>query len=560
MVSEDKQIFHCFGCGAGGDVFKFLMKIENIEFIDALKILAKKANVELDFEKNFRQQDQSRRATLIDILNLSAKYYNYILLNKSEGRVGLEYLLNRGVKKETIEKFKLGFSLNSWDSLFNFLKRKGFKEEDIFLAGLVIKNNNNGYYDRFRNRVMYPIFNLYSDVVAFGARILVDNKDEPKYINSPQTEVYDKSNILFGLNFAKEYIKKENCSVVVEGYMDCISSHQAGIQNVVATSGTALTNGHIKLLKRYSNTICFSFDQDLAGQNATERGIDIALANDVDLRIITLRDTKFKDPDECVRNNPEIWKTAIDHSQPYLDFYFDKIKEEYNKIAEKATPKDVDRIVDPFLNKLSKIKSSIEKDLWLKKIMKDFDISREALEEKLKVHENSNKKFINESKVDAINIGKKDPNLELQEFLISNVLNNKKLIPILVKLNLDIFTDQRIKSIAELLIKCYNEHCKDPIEFILSNSNNENRDYINYLLILGEKITSEQFFSSLDLKRELKHTIFKLCKNYINQELKDIRHKISLAEKANDKEQLLLLNQQLLSKVEELRKLEASQK
>ena len=560
MVSEDKQIFHCFGCGAGGDVFKFLMKIENIEFIDALKILAKKANVELDFERNFKQQDQSRKATLIDILNLSAKYYNYILLNKSEGRVGLEYLLNRGIKKETIEKFKLGFSLNSWDSLFNFLKRKGFKEEDIFLAGLVIKNNNNGYYDRFRSRVMYPIFNLYSDVVAFGARILVDNKDEPKYINSPQTEVYDKSNILFGLNFAKEYIKKENCSVVVEGYMDCISSHQAGIQNVVATSGTALTNGHIKLLKRYSNTICFSFDQDLAGQNATERGIDIALANDVDLRIITLRDTKFKDPDECVRNNPEIWKTAIDHSQPYLDFYFDKINGEYNKIAENATPKDIDKMIDPFLSKLSKIKSSIEKDLWLKKIMKDFDISREALEEKLKVHENSNKKFINESKVDAINIGKKDPNLELQEFLISNVLNNKKLIPILVKLNLDIFTDQRIKSIAELLIKCYNEHCKDPIEFILSNSNNENRDYINYLLILGEKITSEQFFSSLDLKRELKHTIFKLCKNYINQELKDIRHKISLAEKANDKEQLLLLNQQLLSKVEELRKLEASQK
>lgn len=560
MVSEDKQIFHCFGCGAGGDVFKFLMKIENIEFIDALKILAKKANVELDFEKNFRQQDQSRRATLIDILSLSAKYYNYILLNKSEGRVGLEYLLNRGIKKETIEKFKLGFSLNSWDSLFNFLKRKGFKEEDIFLAGLVIKNNNNGYYDRFRNRVMYPIFNLYNDVVAFGARILVDNKDEPKYINSPQTEIYDKSNILFGLNFAKEYIKKENCSVIVEGYMDCISSHQAGIQNVVATTGTALTNGHIKLLKRYSNTICFSFDQDLAGQNATERGVDIALTNDVDLRIITLKGTGFKDPDECVRANPETWKTAIDHSQPYLDFYFDKIKEEYNKIAEKATPKDVDRIVDPFLNKLSKIKSSIEKDLWLKKIMKDFDISREALEEKLKVHENSNKKFINESKVDAINIGKKDPNLGLQEFLISNVLNNKKLIPILVKLNLDIFTDQRIKSIAELLIKCYNEHCKDPIEFILSNSNNENRDYINYLLILGEKITSEQFFSSLDLKRELKHTIFKLCKNYINQELKDIRHKISLAEKANDKEQLLLLNQQLLSKVEELRKLEASQK
>lgn len=559
MVSSDKQIFHCFGCGAGGDIFKFLMRSENIEFIDALKILAKRANVELEFNKNFKQEDKSRKNTLIEILNLSAKYYNYILLNKSEGKIALDYLLNRSIKKETIDKFKLGFSLNSWDSLFNFLKRKGFKEEDIFLAGLTVKNNNGGYYDRFRNRVMYPIFNLYGDVVAFGARILVDNKNEPKYINSPQSEVYDKSNILFGLNFAKDFIKKEDCSVVVEGYMDCISSHQAGIENVVASSGTALTNGQVKILKRYSNNICFSFDQDLAGQNATERGIDIALANDINLKVISLKETKFKDPDECVRNNPEIWVNAIKTSIPYLDFYFDQIYHKYTLMGERISPKEIDKLIDPFIDKLGKIKSDVEKDLWSRKITKLLGIAPDAVLKKIKESEKNSKKFIEKiDKIDDKKIVEKDQNLELQEFLVSNVLNNKKLIPILVKLNPKIFTDERIKNIVQTLTKCYNENNESPIEFLLSN--NENKDYINYLLILGEKIVSDQFFSSNDLKRNIKNIILKLYKNFINQELKKIKYNMSLAEAANDKEKLSNLNNELLLRIEELNNLEASKK
>lgn len=559
MVSSDKQIFHCFGCGVGGDIFKFLMKVENIEFIDALKILAKRANVELDSVKNFKKEDKSKKNILVDILNLSARYYNYILLNKEQGKIALDYLLNRGIKKETIEKFKLGVSLNSWNSLFDFLKKKGFKDEDILLAGLIIRNNNGGYYDRFRNRVMYPIFNLYGDVVAFGARILIDNKNEPKYINSPQSEVYDKSNILFGLNFAKDYIKKENCSVVVEGYMDCISSHQAGIQNVVASSGTALTNGQVKLLKRYSNIICFSFDQDLAGQNATERGIDIALANDIDLKIISLKNTKFKDPDECVRNNPEIWVNAIKTSIPYLDFYFDQIYHKYTLMGERISPKEIDKLIDPFIDKLGKIKSDVEKDLWSRKITKLLGIAPDIVLKKINESEKNNKKFINKVvQEDNIVEEKKDQGLELQEFLISNVLNNKKLIPILVKLNIEIFTDERIKNIVLTLVKCYNENYDNPIEFLLSN--NENKDYINYLLILGEKIVSDQFFSSNDLKRNIKNIIFKLYKNFINQALKKIKYNISLAEAANDKEKLSNLNNELLLRMEELNNLDTSQK
>ena len=564
MVSSEKQIWHCFGCGLGGDIFKFLMRIENIEFIDALKILAKRANVELTSNKNFEKKESSRKDVLIEMLNLTSKYYNYILLNKDQGKIALNYLTNRGITIQTIEKFKLGFSLNTWDSLYNFLKSKKYKDEDIFLAGLVIRNNSGKYYDRFRNRIMYPIFDLHGETVGFGARILIDNKDEPKYINSPQSEVYDKSNILFGLNFAKDAIKKEKCSVVVEGYMDCISSHQAGISNVVASSGTALTNGQVKILKRFSDTICFSFDQDLAGQNATERGIDIALTNSVDLKIIDLKNTKFKDPDECIKSDPAIWTNAINNSVPYIEYFFSKIKKEYLEFDGNIKPKEVDKLISPFISKLSKIKSDIEKDLWLKNLSRLVGINQEALVKQLhkQEFENANlKKYQNnkENVVDSVlKDEKKDKNLELQEFLISSILNNPKLLPILPKIKIEIFGEGEIKNIVLSLLKCYNEKQENPIQYVLSN--NENKDYINYLAMLGEKIFSDHLFSSNDLKRDIKNIIFKLYKNLIDIELKKIKQELSLAEAANDKEKLSILEDQLILKMNELKKIENQQK
>lgn len=559
MVSQTKQIFHCFGCGAGGDMFKFLMKLENVDFKESLKILSKKANVELKFEKEDLVK-KSRKETLIEISNLAAQYYNYILTNKEQGKRALEYLKNRGLEEETIKKFKLGYSLNLWNGLYDFLKSKKYNDEDIFLTGLIIKNNSGKYYDRFRGRVMYPIFNISGDVVAFTARQLEDNKDEPKYINSPQTEIYDKSNILFGLNFAKESIRRNDCSIVVEGQMDCISAHQAGSENVIASSGTALTEYHIKTLKRFSNTICFCFDSDLAGQNAAERAIDAALENEINLKVISLENTGYKDPDECIKNDLEKWTNAISEAIPYLEFYFNSLYEKINKdlsIANK--PKEIKDLITPFLIKLSKINSQIEKNIWIKNLSKITDIDERTLKEELAIIVSKNNKttFTPSKKIEIKKEEKQlqneDPVRKTEEFLISAILVNQSLLGIIDKINLEIFEHEDIKSIATNMKACYNEKIDNILEYLFANDP-KNSDYISYLTMLGEKFFSDQFFSLTDIKKDIKNNIFKLYKNNINKELKKIKHSIEIAEKQNNKEEIIKLQNLLIDKLDQFKK------
>jgi len=563
MASQNKQIFHCFGCGEGGDIFKFLMKLENIDFKEALKILAKKANVELKFDKEDLVK-KSRKETLQEISNLAAQYYNYILTDKEQGKKALEYLKNRGLEEETIKKFKLGYSLNLWNGLYDFLKSKKYSDEDIFLTGLIIKNNSGRYYDRFRGRIMYPIFNISGDIVAFTARQIENNKDEPKYINSPQTELYDKSSIIFGLNFAKESIRKNNCSIVVEGQMDCISCHQVGSENVVASSGTALTEIHIKTLKRFSNTICFCFDADLAGQNASERAIDIALENEIDLKIISLENTEYKDPDECIKNDLPKWINAISEATPYLEFYFNKLHEKINTdLSISNKPKAIKDLITPFLIKLSKISSQIEKNVWVKNLSKITDLDERTLKEELLIIQSKNTKttFTPSKKIEIkqeeSKIKEDDPIRKTEEFLISAILVNQSLIGVLAKINLEIFEHEDIKSIAVSLKECYNEKIDNILKYLFANDS-KNSDYISYLTMLGEKFFSDQFFSLKDIKKDIKSNILKLYKNLINKELKQIKRSIEIAEKENNKEEIIKLQNILIDKLNQFKKISSN--
>ena len=563
MASQNKQIFHCFGCGEGGDIFKFIMKLENIDFKEALKILAKKANVELKFDKEDLVK-KSRKETLQEISNLAAQYYNYILTDKEQGKKALEYLKNRGLEEETIKKFKLGYSLNLWNGLYDFLKSKKYSDEDIFLTGLIIKNNSGRYYDRFRGRIMYPIFNISGDIVAFTARQIENNKDEPKYINSPQTELYDKSSIIFGLNFAKESIRKNNCSIVVEGQMDCISCHQVGSENVVASSGTALTEIHIKTLKRFSNTICFCFDADLAGQNASERAIDIALENEIDLKIISLENTEYKDPDECIKNDLPKWINAISEATPYLEFYFNKLHEKINTdLSISNKPKAIKDLITPFLIKLSKISSQIEKNVWVKNLSKITDLDERTLKEELLIIQSKNTKttFTPSKKIEIkqeeSKIKEDDPIRKTEEFLISAILVNQSLIGVLAKINLEIFEHEDIKSIAVSLKECYNEKIDNILKYLFANDS-KNSDYISYLTMLGEKFFSDQFFSLKDIKKDIKSNILKLYKNLINKELKQIKRSIEIAEKENNKEEIIKLQNILIDKLNQFKKISSN--
>src|SRR4030042_614490 len=325
MVSRDKQIWHCFGCGEGGDAFTFVQKIEGIEFPEALRILAEKAGVKL---KKVNPELASQRSKVLDINKLAAVFFHQVLLNSQEGKIARDYIEKRKLSPETVENFKLGYAPNSWDKLLNILIKKGFKENDIFLAGLVVKNEKSQLYDRFRQRLMFPIFDHLGNVVGFTGRILDESKADQggKNINLPQTLIFNKSLIIFGLDKAKEEIKKQNLAVIVEGNMDVIASHQAGIKNVIASSGTALTLEQLKILSRYTNNLALSFDADLAGQLAADRGIDIALSLGLNIKIIQLPPNidgqAIKDPDDCIKKGINYWQEAIKQAESIMEFYF----------------------------------------------------------------------------------------------------------------------------------------------------------------------------------------------------------------------------------------------
>ncbi|MEK7103806.1 MAG: DNA primase, partial [Patescibacteria group bacterium] len=327
FVSPQRQMFKCFGCGAVGSVFDFIMKIEGIEFVDALKILAAKAGVELS---DYKPQDQTERTKLLAIAELAAKFFEKQLQQTSLGKKCQEYLLQRGLTQETIANWRLGYSVaptsGSWRTLSDFLVGRGFKRDEIVKSGLAVESEKAQMpYDRFRARIMFPIFDINSQVIGFGARktdFIEGNKDEgPKYLNTPSTLLYDKSHALYGLHFAKMEIRKHNFCILTEGYMDVILSHQAGFTNTVAASGTALTNLQLNLIKRYTNNLHTAFDRDTAGSSATVRGIDLAQKENFDIKVILM--PEGKDPADIISQNKDDWQKAVDEAKDITAFYFE---------------------------------------------------------------------------------------------------------------------------------------------------------------------------------------------------------------------------------------------
>lgn len=378
MVSPEKQIWHCFGCGKGGDMFSFIMEIEGLNFVEALRLLAKKAGVVL---KKADPAFASKRNALLDILELSVKYYHQVLTGSPAGLEARRYLRERALSDETIEKWQIGYSPESWDSLINFLKSRGHGENEIFLAGLIVKKEKTpGFYDRFRGRIMFPVHDLNGNAVGFSARLMPAKEAVEKmgkYINTPATMIYDKSKILFGLDKAKMAIKAEEAAVLVEGQMDAIMAEQNGFKNVIASSGTALTTEQVNLIKRYSNNLFLCFDMDRAGDLAAERGIAAAMRAEMNIKVIELKDVK--DPDECLRNNPESWRQAVLNAKPAMQYYFDKTFTGLD-LKDYEGQNRAEKILLPLITKFG---SKTEQDYWLKKLSQALDVNENFLREKL---------------------------------------------------------------------------------------------------------------------------------------------------------------------------------
>ena len=369
-VAPAKQIFYCFGCGKGGNVIQFIMEIENLSYIDSVKFLADRARIQLpDGDSPEEKEKALMKRRLIEINTEAARFF-FSVLNSSKGEKARWYLKNRNIKESTIRKFGIGYSGDSWNELFIHLKEKGFEEEHILKSGLVLTNKSGKFYDRFRERIMFPIFDVRGNVIAFGGRVMDSTK--PKYMNSPETAIYNKSRNLYALNFAKNSGEKR--LIIVEGYMDVISLHQSGIINTVASLGTALTESQGRTLKKYAEEVIISFDADTAGQSATMRGLD--LLSDIGCQVKVLKIPDGKDPDEFIRKNGvDEFKKLVDRSVSLIEYKIEVLKKSI----------DTDTVGGKinFLNKtadiLSKIDNSVEREMYVKKLAAQYRISEESI-------------------------------------------------------------------------------------------------------------------------------------------------------------------------------------
>ncbi|MDB5175827.1 MAG: primase [Candidatus Saccharibacteria bacterium] len=377
VVSPEKQIWHDFSSGRGGDMFSFVMEVEGLDFKATLDLLARKAGVDLE---QFRTQNSGTKGPnkdrLYELLELSTKFYQ---VQFSRNKIALDYALNqRGFTKDTALEWRLGYSPNNGSALVEFAKSKGFSESEIKLAGLSSQRYR-GLGDMFRGRLMIPLQDAQGRVIGFTARLLIDDKDAPKYINTPQTPLYDKSRHIYGLHHAKEAIRKSTYAVIAEGNLDVITSHQAGIRQVVATAGTALTEPHLKALSRFTEDIRLSFDADKAGLAATERAIPIASKVKVSLSIITI--PSGKDPDELIRQDPAAWQKAIDTPKYAIDW----LMERYQTLLNVTSAEGKRKFSDQLLPVVRALTDAVERDHYLNKITEVIDVSRGALEQKFEI-------------------------------------------------------------------------------------------------------------------------------------------------------------------------------
>jgi DNA primase len=388
-VFPERQSWHCFGaCGTGGDIFSFVMRKEGVDFSEALRILAQKAGVSLATKQDEESKGEAERLKKMN--EAAAEYYHYLLLRSSAGEGARGYLAQRGISDKTIEEFQLGFSPDSWEALREQLVKKGYQEDELVAAGLLVEKEQGGTYDRFRNRLMFPIRDIAGRVLGFGARALDDSL--PKYLNSPQTLIFDKSGALYGIDRAKSAIRKQNLAVVVEGYIDVIVAHQYSFENVVASLGTALTEKQVGIIKKLTKSLTLALDADAAGEIATLRGQEViaqtfgqpmSVPGWTDVKYENLYNAEWKvaflsqgkDPDEIIRESAEEWQQLIEKATPVVDYVFDTVasKLDLTKLRDRSSA------VDQLLPVIKEIKDPVHQAHYLQKLARLVAIDEQVL-------------------------------------------------------------------------------------------------------------------------------------------------------------------------------------
>ena len=546
FVSPARQIWHCFGCGAGHSIFDFIMKIEGVEFGDALKMMAQKAGVQL---KRENPELKTARQRLYEICELACCFFEKQVEFSVVGKEAKDYLLKRGITEQSIKKWRLGYSPDTWQGLSEFLISKGYRRDEIIRAGLAVeKEDKSNSYDRFRGRIVFPIFDANSQVIGFGARVfkVANEKETAKYINTPQTLLYDKSNVLYGINNAKLAIRKNNQCVLTEGYTDAIMCHQAGFENTVAVSGTALTPNHLNILKRYTENLLLSFDMDVAGDNATKRGINLAENQGFNIKIIDTY-SNAKDPAEIILENPQNWENAVKNARAIMDYYFDTALSHFDKTSPQGK-KEISKIILPAIKRLP---NKIEQSHWIQKLSQKIDIREDAIIEELKkinapaaANSGNNKKWETEN-----NLSEAGRKKLIEEKVVSLILKDPENINVVEDSCLYLFSEktcQFLKSIKEVV---KNTVIQPPEEAVLASENTAGKVEAVFADLPQEKknITDAvpgNFMAALSLKAEIEYDedggeevqlcILQLKNIELKNKLHSLSDQIKEAERAGD--------------------------
>ncbi len=372
-VAPDKQIFHCFGCGAGGNVFTFMMDIEGLTFLEAAKVLADKANIPLDVDVETVAKNQQHYDPYFEAHELMKKLYHHVLLNTTHGQEALDYLLERGFTEEIIKKFQLGYAFDSWDYATNFLDKRGFKPALMEQAGVLVQSEAGDFFDRFRNRVMFPIFDQKGKTIAFSGRALGDEK--PKYLNSPETAIFNKRKTLYNFQHARPHIRNSNIAILFEGFADVIAADRAGVENGVATMGTAVTSEHLQVLKRTASQVIICFDGDNAGIEAARKTADIILQAGLQVRVCTM--PEGYDPDQYIKEygGEKFRREVIDAAHSFASFkmFYHRRGRNFAIEAEKMS------YIELMLQEIAKLHDRVEREFYLKQISEEFGLLLQTL-------------------------------------------------------------------------------------------------------------------------------------------------------------------------------------
>lgn len=534
VVSQEKQIFHCFGCGAGGDIFTFVMKYENIEFVEALEYLAEKAGVTLTKKGNPNAAGDKKAVLYAN--EIAGKYYSRILFKVAEGQPGRDYVKQRGLSRDIVKEFGVGYALPEWDGLVKFARKNKVKDDVLVTAGLAVKKAETGrVFDRFRGRVLFPIFDIQSRIIGFSGRVL-DNS-LPKYVNTPETPVFIKSNVLYGLNFAKKEILAKKKAIVCEGQIDVVSLHQSGIKNVVASQGTAFTPQQAKILKRYTDEVVLAFDADEAGLKAQLKGIEILLTEGLSVKVVDM--PKGEDPDSIIaKEGQDAFLTLIDKALAFFDF---KLKIMLNKydIGEDAGKT---KIIAEMLASLKFINGSVLRDKYIEKLSATSGIPKDILWQEFRgVHlKASLKKKVKSDVNDAVKIFSDIPVAE--KMMIKALLeekDNRNFSHIVKHLQADDFLNSYAGKVFAIMGDLFEK------DIVVSEVN-----------VSGLDENLKQFISKItysDLDRNFKEHVKAIKRKKIEKELSDI--KAEMTAESQNHELIGELSQKYIEKREQLNKI-----